>query len=333
MHSLLRCVCLLLLCPTIVIATKLDFACQASLDEADQPLQRVPLSVEIIPALTRADLGDIAVFNADPKQQVHNVLLATSPSRDFARAVISRIQSLRHTAGYRYLRLTPFDSVTRFDLQRVDARYHERGPAAELRHRIQSERLEDDGMTCYSIPFPSQVNAASMRVIPATANRMISGQLYASWDKAGTRSLIQHGFHQHNNENQDIRPSAPVKLARRPYRSIALTSDVALPRAPTIELVYPQYELLFVGDGKTPCTLAWGNCEIGGPVSNLSAIMPGSLQLAQQDAALVRPGGIAQACGQSRLMPQTALSWKKWLLWTLLIFAVIVTARMALKLY
>jgi hypothetical protein len=124
MHSLLRCVCLLLLCPTIVIATKLDFACQASLDEADQPLQRVPLSVEIIPALTRADLGDIAVFNADPKQQVHNVLLATSPSRDFARAVISRIQSLRHAAGYRYLRLTPFDSVTRFDLQRVDARYH-----------------------------------------------------------------------------------------------------------------------------------------------------------------------------------------------------------------
>jgi len=437
MHRMLRCVGLLLLGPTMVIAAQSDFAYQASLEEADQSLQRVPLPVEIILTLTRADLGDIAVFNADGKQQVHTVLRAAVPSREFTRALpfhefshyqrqhsktvttreknqqagsISElettqtvpVQTLRKDylleldagessskleridlqwthepadqilelkvevgnalddlrvinarksltnrdstdiswrsiegipPGYRYLRLTPLPSVTRFELQRVDAHYRESGVAAELRHRLETEQFEEDGITYYNIPFPSQVNADSMRVIPATANSVINGQLYASWDKAGTRSPIQHGFRQHNIDNQDIRPSSAIKLARRPYRSLALTSDVALPQAPAIDLIYPQYELLFLGDGQSPYTLAWGNFESNGPVSNLAAILQGSLQQAQQDAALVRPGAIAPAGGESRLTPQPALPWKKWLLWTLLIFAVIVTARMAFKLY
>jgi len=104
------------------------------------------------------------------------------------------------------------------------------------------------------------------------------------------------------------------------------------PQAPAIELVYAQYELLFLGDGHSLYTLAWGNYESSGPVGNLAAILQGSLQQAQQYAAVVRPGAIAQAGGQTRLTLQPALPWKKWLLWTLLILAVIVTVRMALNL-
>jgi hypothetical protein len=162
---------------------------------------------------------------------------------------------------------------------------------------------------------------------------VITGQLYASWDEAESRVLIQRGFRQHNIANEDIRPSPPIKLARRPYRSLSFTSDVTLSEAPTIELIYPQYELLFLGDGYGPYSIAWGNHESSGPVSDLSAILQGSLQQAHQDAGLARLGTIEESGGQARLTPQPVLPWKKWLLWTLLILAVIVTVRMASKLY
>jgi len=440
MPSLLRCpllLLLLLLIPPTAISAQSDFAYQANLGEVDQPLQRVPLSLEIILALTRADLGDVAVFNAQGKQLVHSIMRAPKPIEEISRTLpfhefsrflrqhsktvttreqnqqagsLSELETTqtvpvrtlrknylveltdgdsrpdfdrielqwRHEPadqilelkvevgnalddlrvirprksltnrdssdiswrsierippGYRYLRLTPLNNVTHFELQRVDGHYRQSGAAAELHHHIKTERVRDDGSSYYTIAFPSRVNADSIRVIPTTSNSVISGQLYASRDEAETRVLIKRGFRQHNIESEEIRPSAPIKLARRPYRSISFTSDVALSEAPTIELIYPQYELLFLGDGNGPYSLAWGNHGSAGPVSDLSTILQGSLQQAQQDAGLASLGTTRESGGQARLTPQPALPWKKWLLWTLLILAVIVTARMASKLY
>ena len=74
---------LMLLVPTMVTGAKSDFAYQARLGEVDQPLQRVPLSLEILLDLTRADLGDIAVFNAQGNQQVHTIMRAPKPMQEF----------------------------------------------------------------------------------------------------------------------------------------------------------------------------------------------------------------------------------------------------------
>jgi hypothetical protein len=236
-------------------------------------------------------------------------------------------------AGYRYLRLTPLGNVTHFELQRVTGHYRDSGSAPVLRQRTETASLQDGDTLYYTARVSSQVNAEALRVIPATPNSMISGQLYASWDAANTRSLLQREFRQHNIDNADIRPSAPIRLARRPYRSIALTSATTLSAAPAIELIYPQYELLFLGDGNAPYTLAWGNYASAGAASDLSAIIQGSLQQAQQNAGLASLGAITEAGGAARLTPQPALPWKKWLLWTLLVLIAIVIARMALKLY
>ena len=438
MPNLLRNLCLLsLLIPIPVISAQSDFAYQANLGEVDQRLQRVPLSLQVILALTRADLGDIAVFNSQGKQQLHTIMRAPEPvheisrtlpfhefshfQRQHSKTVTTREQNQQSGSltelettqtvpletrrrdylveltddestpnferielqwmhepadqilelkvevgnalddlrvirprksltnrdssdiswrsiegippGYRYLRLTPLNNVTRFELQRVDGHYRENATAAKLHHHVKTERFEDDGSSYYTIPFPSRVKADSVRVIPATSNSVISGQLYASWDTTGKRILLHRRFRQHNIENQDIRPSTPISLASRPYRSISLTSDIALSEAPTIELIYPQYELLFLGDGNGPYSLAWGNYESTGSVSDLSTILQGSLQQAHQDAGLVRPGAIEESGGHARLTPQPQLPWKKWLLWTLLILVVIVTVRMASKLH
>ena len=44
-----------------------QYAFQAELTESKQALQRVELSLDILLAVTRADLGDVAVFDATGK--------------------------------------------------------------------------------------------------------------------------------------------------------------------------------------------------------------------------------------------------------------------------
>jgi len=78
----------MLLVPTLAIGAQTDFAYQASLSEVGQPLQRVPLPLEIILDLTRADLGDIAVFNAQGKQQVHTIMRAPEPVQEISRTLL-----------------------------------------------------------------------------------------------------------------------------------------------------------------------------------------------------------------------------------------------------
>jgi hypothetical protein len=430
---------LLLLLPTQLSAMPAprDFAYRASIDDAGQPLQRVLLPLEVILSLTRADLGDIAVFNAEGRtvplallrspavrsersrelsvyefsrfQQQHSKTVTTreqsrqadavselettqtiavkalrkdylvelaadgdAPAYDRvdlywthepagqilelrveigneldglslfkARKSLSGVESADRgwrsieniPAGYRYLRLTAANDVARFDLQRVVGHYHETVAAPLLGHRQATQRIEQDGSVMYRIDYPSRVQAESMRVVPAVPGSVISGQVYASWGKSDELVPLRRDFRQHNIEGSDIRPSAPIALARRPYRSIAVSSATELDAAPAIELLYPQYELLFAADGKAPYTLAWGNFESEGAAADLGSILRDGAQRAQRDAALASLGPIEQSGGSARLAPRPGLPWKKWLLWTLLVLAVIVTARMALNLY
>lgn len=437
MPRLLLALLAMALLPITVLSAQQDFAYRARLEQADQPLQRVALPLDVILALTRADLGDIAVFNADGKQLVHTVLRAPAPVRELSRDLpfheFSRFQqqhsktvttreqnqqggslselettqtvpvqtsrndylveldvdgsspayqhidlqwvhepaqqilelrveigneldSLRVfrprksltnleskdrswrsiediPPGHRYLRLTPLNSVSRFELQRVTAHYRETDAAPDLDHRMATQRIDDGETIYYRIDYPSKVPAESLRIVPATANSVLSGQLYASRGEADELTLIRSDIRQHNIDAAGLRPSEPVKLARQAYRYIAFSSTEALSAAPSIELIYPQYELLFLGDGKGPYTLAWGNFESGRPAGDLTAILQDGLQQAQQQAVAVTLGAIEESGGQSRLAPRPALPWRKWLLWTLLIVAVIVTARMAMRLY
>ena len=78
---------LLLLGPSAAFAASTDYAYQADIDAAEQPLQRVDLPLEVILALTRADLGDLAVFNADGRQLVHSITRAPASARELNRSL------------------------------------------------------------------------------------------------------------------------------------------------------------------------------------------------------------------------------------------------------
>jgi len=235
--------------------------------------------------------------------------------------------------GYRYLRLTLLNDITRFELQGVVGHYRETIAAPVLLHRLETQPLREGEREFFTAAYPSKVPATALRVIPAAAHSVITGQLYAAWGDSAERRLIQRDFRQHNISADEVRASDPIRLQRRDYHSLSLTSDTGLSAAPAIELIYPQYQLLFLGDGNPPYRLAWGNYQSAGASSDLGSILQVSLQQAQRDAAPVTLGAVEEAGGPARLAAAVTLPWKKWLLWTLLVLAVIVTAGMARRLY
>jgi hypothetical protein len=234
---------------------------------------------------------------------------------------------------YKYLRLTPVNKVTSFELQKVSGHYREVTPAPELKHQIDPEmRLEDDDKI-YFFEYPSAIKAEAIRITPANADSVINGDLYGTWGKTEQPTRIRFGFSQHNIADAEVKPSQPIRLPRRAYTSLSFTTKTDLPDTPRVELVYPQYEVIFLGDGNGPYTLAWGNHEFEARTNELSALLEGNLRDAQQRSAVVRLGSIGEAGGVTRLIAQAELPWKKWLLWSLLVAAALVTGRMSLSLY
>lgn len=431
---------LLLLCftGTAWAATSLQsYAYQAELGASEQALQRVELPLALILQLTRADLGDIAVFNTSGKQLPHAVAQIPRSSearvtilpfhefsrfrRQHSRTVTTREQnqvggsitelqrtetvpvqtrsndylielvpaedtphfdrielqwthepasqwlelkvetgneldqlrvvqqrksltnletkdiSWRSISGLprrqKYLRLTPAESITKFALQGVSGHYQEIQPAPKMSHVFTPEWVDEGDGRFYSFAFPSRVNAEALRILPGDEHSIISGDLYATWGKLDEKRRIRGGFRQHNISDAEVRPSEPIELRRGDLTRIWFRTDAELASAPRVELIYPQYEVVFLGDGNGPYRLAWGNYEVEPGRLDLRGLLDGNLQDASNRGATVALGKVDQAGGPARLAAQPALPWQKWLLWSLLVLVAIITGRMAWHLY
>ncbi len=283
-----------------------------------------------VPNFDRIEL----TWTHEPASQLLEVRIEAGDELDKLRVIKSRKSLTNQESGdvnwrsikgiprnKKYLRLTPVNDVTSFELQNVRGHYREFKEAPVLTYQIDHD------------VFPSVVRAEAMRIIPTDSNRVIKGDLYGVWGNNESRQRIRTGYRQHNLRADDVKPSKPIGLPRRAYKSIWFTTQEDLFEAPRVELIYPQYELIFLGDDNGPYTLAWGNHESKSPATDLRAILKGSLKQAQQQSALVTLSAIQESGGPSRLALQPTRPWKKWLLWTLLILAAIVTGRMAFKLY
>jgi len=412
-----------------------QFAYQAELTLSTQQLQHVALPIEILLALTRADLGDIAVFDvsANPLplsvftaapsitehqldlpfhefssfRERHSKIVTTreqsqqagqlselettetittrrerkvylielesvpadidrielrwthQPASQLLRVKVevgNELDKLRVIDGrksltnldtdnsawrsiegipqkQKYLRITPAKSVTAFDLQQVTAHYQQSIAPPKPGHRIGSSRVSMDDRDYYSFEMPSPVHAESLRIIPGETHSMISGDLYASRDSFKNKHRIRSGFRQHNISDNEVRASEPIKLPRRDYAQMWFTSKNSISAAPGIELTYPAYEIIFLGNGNGPYSLAWGNHASQARINELSEILEHGLQRPQQRGELVYLKEVQIAGGPSRLAPEPGLPWQKWLLWALLVLAVVVTGKMAVTLY
>jgi len=233
----------------------------------------------------------------------------------------------------KYMRLSPINAVTRFELQQVRGHYRKTEPAAQLSYQVETVLSQQEQGAFFFFEFPSVVTAESMRIIPSAAHSVIDGNLFASMANFDTRQRIYSGFRQHNISDDEVIPSKPIKLPRRGFKNFWFSASADITTPPRIELIYPQYEVIFLGDGEGPYTLAWGNYENTTASTNLGNLLEGSLHEARQRGTLVTLGTIQESGGTDRLAAQVALPWQKWLLWALLLAAVLVTGRMSLSLY
>jgi hypothetical protein len=413
-----------------------DFAWQAPLDAAEQPLQRVALPLDVLLVLTRADFGDLAVFNAEGKPLPHSVLKTPPtempmtrelPFHEFSRyrqqhsrTVTLREQNLepgtvteremtetlpvrverrdylielaagdeqiafdrlqlewRHQpatqllelrveagseldelrlvdarksltdresndpgwrsiegipATAKYLRLRPLDSIDSFELLRVNGHYTESIPAPQLVDEATVESFADETGSYYRVELPAAVKPEAMRIVPAADHGVVVGDLYALWEGLPDKRLVRANFRQHNIAGDEVRPSQPIGLPGRDLSEIRFSSKSALAAAPRVELLYPQYEVVFLGDSNPPYRLAWGNRDSPAPAFGLFELLDDDVDVHQR-SRLVGLGDPQPAGGPARLEAPTSLPWLKWLLWVLLVAAVGVTGRMAIRLY
>jgi hypothetical protein len=111
-------------------------------------------------------------------------------------------------------------------------------------------------------------------------------------------------------------------------------------KAPELELGWVPHRLLFLARGDAPFRLAYGSAVVGRTDFGFASLME-SLNAANdaqtvvpQEAQLV--GGQMELGGATRLAtpPEVKpLAWKQWALWAILVFALVLVAGMAWKLY
>jgi hypothetical protein len=136
------------------------------------------------------------------------------------------------------------------------------------------------------------------------------------------------------------RRSAEIVLpANRDRYWRLLAEDASAPFTPILELGYTPQNLRFVAQGQGPYRLAYGNASTNmqGPTTSCEGLLktllkqPGSDEAAQLMGS-AEAGAVQVLAGAAALQappPQTAPAWRRWLLWAVLITAVLLLLGMA----
>ena len=237
-------------------------------------------------------------------------------------------------ANNKYLRLTAVRSINTFNLGRVSAQYREAIPITKATHLISPAKTSIDQKTYYRFDLPSALQAESFRILPTTDASIIVADVYSGSDEFKNKHRIGRRIKQHNITGTDVRPSSPIKLPGGDGNTrYWFSTQAELVFTPQVELIYPAYELVFLGNGKKPYRVAWGNFESPAVLNGLSGIVDADLRDQQQRGTRIIAGMSQVSGGPARLVAPVTTPWQKWLLWLLLIVAVAVTGKMALGLY
>lgn len=237
-------------------------------------------------------------------------------------------------AGQKYLRITPASHIDQFKLSGVTGFYREQQPTAPLTHTVNfSEVIIKDQSYLY-FETPTALPAEALRIIPGQPHSMIKAGIYASRDDFEHKRQVRRGISQHNITGSDIEPSRPISLPRDGQQKhwwISLQPQSS--NLPEIQLLYPQYEIIFLASDNPPFSLAWGNYQRLTNKTNLAELVKADLSNPDNRGVRVSIKSIQPAGGISRLSAEPSLEWKKWVLWTLLGLAALITGRMAYRLY
>ena len=234
--------------------------------------------------------------------------------------------------GEKYLRLTPINSIRSFELTQAIGTYSQKESERKIWHQLGELHKTSNQEDHLEFDMPSPVQALELKLIPGESQTLINGDLFAGQTGFDQKRLIRSNIQQHNITGGEIRPGKSIKLPTQNYAHWWFKPNQQPIPPIQAEIAFPVYELLFLGNGKGPYILAWGNHESEASSNNLINIL--SPEQRQQPAGeLVQLRSVQTAGGESRLALQAEIPWLKWLLWLLLAAVVITTGKMALSLY
>jgi hypothetical protein len=236
--------------------------------------------------------------------------------------------------GYKYIRLTPAKETTEFSLLQVIGVNRTTKPLPLLWHRLQVLQPDPVNPEFYPWRLPSALAPVQLRLMPQLPHQIIKGDIYASRDDLEHKRLVRSGIRQHSiPDSAGIVASPGINASGLGYSNWWFKPEQGLDTQVAVELGYRPVEILFLPNNNGPYTLFWGNIDAAAPANELIPLLGKQSQAHKTEPALVDMGPVEMAAGPSRLHLEKPAEWGKWLLWLLLLAAIMITARMAYHLY
>jgi len=206
-------------------------------------------------------------------------------------------------------------------------------PAAQADEQAGQRTIE------YRMPAKAPVTAVQLG-FPA-ANSLVRALIESRPTSADTwRPVTRADFYRLDLDNKPlVNPMAHCTPNQDPLWRISFNADAAAGQTPLLELGWRPEELIFLGRGGGPYTLAFGNAEMTEPQTVQSGqenMVLAALRDVRAESLIqrVEPGPVQTLAGEQALKPRlSAASWKKMALWAALIGAVALLAVMTRTVY
>lgn len=189
----------------------------------------------------------------------------------------------------------------------------------------------------YQFDLVAQLPIQRVRITLPQMNTLVQAGLYSranptdSWQLATNTRLykLTHADQEINNPDLTLANNHRYWLLRVDQKSGGLGSGL-----PIMQAGWRAHQLHFVTRGSTPFQLAYGSIEIKPAVFQMQNLLtPATAETPELKIAEARTGTQITLGGDARLSPPPApLPWKKWLLWSILVSAVLLLGWMAYRL-
>ena len=189
----------------------------------------------------------------------------------------------------------------------------------------------------YQFDLAAQLPIQRVRISLPQMNTLVQAGVYSratpadSWQLATNTRLykLTHAGQEINNPDLTLANNHRYWLLRVEQKSGGLGNGL-----PTLQAGWRPHQLHFVTRGAAPFQLAYGSYAIKPAAFEMQNLLPAATADAPQlSIAEAKTGAQITLGGEARLSPPPApLPWKKWLLWTILVSAVLMLGWMAYRL-
>lgn len=230
---------------------------------------------------------------------------------------------------------SPAERAVRFAAARLEPAASTREPA-RIWQPVEAMRLRlDHGEYAYELAIGAPVDRLRLRlpqpnsVVPVALLTRSRGE--ESWRLIGNHTVFRLQQDGVEFESPDIAASPMHQLLLR----IDMRGGGLGQGEPRLELGWIPHTLVFAARGAGPYRLAYGSAQANSAAYPIQSLVPdygdGSSEAVRKLIGAATLGKAATAGGESQLKPQ--IDFKRWLLWSVLLAAVLVLGLMAFRLW